>query len=534
MSAPVEGSIESVAAAAPLRVAPAAFASEPVRELRRPAVREALQSALTTLEGELPLQVQACASGGGRLWSLNPCRPQQVVAVAPVAGEGDVGAAVGAAVGAGACWAAVPATERAEVLRGAAAWMRERRDRLAALALLECAKPWAEADADVCEAIDFLEYYARAAVALDEPLPLVSPPGEHNSMRYRARGVVAVIAPWNFPFAIATGMSAAGIATGNTVVLKPAEQSPACAGELAHALAAAGLPDGVFTLATGAGETGAALARDARVQTIAFTGSVPVGRQIIAAAAARERRHLTRVVCEMGGKNCVLVDGDADLDEVVPDVIASAYAYAGQKCSAASRVLVHERIHDTLVERLAGAVRLLRVGDAASFETNVPALIDEESVRRVARYAALAREEGEIAAEQDAIPDAGWYAAPSLVTGLPANSPVLEEEIFGPLLAVQAVRDIDAACDIVDALPFALTGGLFSRDPAVVERVIARSPVGNLYVNRGTTGAKVARQPFGGNRLSGSGAKAGGPDYLLQFVDGQVVSENTVRHGVVL
>ena len=238
------------------------------------------------------------------------------------------------------------------------------------------------------------------------------------------------------------------------------------------------------------------------------------------------------MVAETGGKNCVIVDADADLDEAVPEIVDSAFGYAGQKCSAAARVLVHEAIADHLVERLAGAVAVLRVGQAEGFATDVPPVIDAEARERVLRYGALAERGGQIAARAEPVPDEGWFCPPTLAVGLPEESPVLREEVFGPLLAVTRVPDLDAACDVVDSLPFALTGGLFSRSPAAVERVTRRSPVGNLYVNRGTTGAMVGRQPFGGNRRSGSGSKAGGPDYLLQFVEPRVVTENTMRHGL--
>jgi RHH-type proline utilization regulon transcriptional repressor/proline dehydrogenase/delta 1-pyrroline-5-carboxylate dehydrogenase len=275
---------------------------------------------------------------------------------------------------------------------------------------------------------------------------------------------------------------------------------------------------------------GAALVRDPRVHTIAFTGSSAVGLEILRASAEtpEAQHHVKRVVSEMGGKNCVIVDGDADLDEVVPEVVYSAFGYAGQKCSAAARLLVHEAAADTLLERLAGAVRVLDVGQAERFATEVPPVIEREAQERVRRYAAMA----EPLAQVEAVPGDGWFAPPTLVADLPDDSPVLSDEIFGPLLAVSRVRDVDEACDIVEALPFALTGGLFSRSPGTVERVAARLPVGNLYVNRGITGAMVGRQPFGGNRRSGIGSKAGGPDYLLQFVEPRVVSENTMRHGI--
>jgi RHH-type transcriptional regulator, proline utilization regulon repressor / proline dehydrogenase / delta 1-pyrroline-5-carboxylate dehydrogenase len=414
--------------------------------------------------------------------------------------------------------------------------MREHRPRLTALAVRECAKPWGEADGDVCEAIDFLEFYARGAVALDRGAQLFQVPGERNEMHYTPRGVVAVISPWNFPVAIPTGMVAAGLATGNTVVLKPAEQAPGCGLMVVTALREAGVPPDAVALLPGEGDVGAALVRHRDVQTIAFTGSGPVGLDILRTAAdvPTGGRHLKRVVAEMGGKNCVIVDADADLDDAVPSVVTSAFIYAGQKCSAAARVLVHEAIADQLIERLAGAVDVLQVGQADAFGTDVPPVIEQAAQERVERYARLARESGRLAADRDVVPGPGWFVAPRVAADLPAESPILHEEIFGPLLAVDRVRDVEDACDRVDALPFALTGGLFARNPHTVERVVRRTPVGNLYVNRPITGAMVGRQPFGGNRLSGTGTKAGGPDYLLHFVEPKVVTENTVRHGLVI
>ena len=337
--------------------------------------------------------------------------------------------------------------------------------------------------------------------------------------------------------AIALGMTAAGLATGNAVVLKPAEQSPGCALVLTQALRESGVPPSALALLPGEGDVGAALVRDPRVHTIAFTGSNKVGLDIVRAAAETPpgQKHLKRVIAEMGGKNCVIVDSDADLDEVVPALVNSAFVYAGQKCSAAARVLCHEAIHDALVERLAGAIEVLEVGQADDLEIDVPPVIEQEAQERVARYTAEAEEGGRIAARARELPgDKGWFARPVLAADLPQDSPVLADEIFGPLLAVERVKDVEDACDRVDASPFALTGGLFARNPDTVDHVIERSPVGNLYVNRAITGAMVARQPFGGNRLSGTGTKAGGPGYLLQFVEPRVVTENTMRHGLVV
>ena len=517
-------------------MSPGAFSNEPILELRRAPVRETLLEALRSLDARLPLSVPmiigADRSVGEELVSSDPGMPSRAVALAPVAGEAEAAAAVEAAERGFREWSARPALERAEVLRGAAARLRERRLELAALQVRECAKPWPEADGDVCEAIDFLEYYALEAIELDRGRELVQVPGERNTMRYAPRGVTAVIAPWNFPLAIPCGMTAAALAAGNAAVLKPAEQSPGNALALVEALHDAGVPRDALALLPGHGEAGAALVRDPRVHVIAFTGSAPVGLEILRAAAETpdEQGHVKRVVSEMGGKNCVIVDADADLDEAVPELVHSAFGYAGQKCSAAARVLVHEAIAETLVKRLAGAIDVLRVGQADEFATEVPPVIEQEAQERVLRYRELAGDA--LRASAEPVPEVGWFAPPSLVVGLPEDSPVNREEIFGPLLSLTAVRDVDEAMDVIDSLPFALTGGLFSRSPGTVERVSERSPVGNLYVNRGITGAMVGRQPFGGNRRSGVGSKAGGPDYLLQFVEPRVVTENTMRHGL--
>jgi RHH-type proline utilization regulon transcriptional repressor/proline dehydrogenase/delta 1-pyrroline-5-carboxylate dehydrogenase len=512
------------------------FANEPVLELRRAPVRESLLDALRDLNARLPLSVPVLIGGdpgaAEGLDSTDPGSPGRVIAHAGRAGEAEAAAAVEAAERGFREWGARPAAERARVLREAAARLRERRLELAALQVRECAKPWPQADADVCEAIDFLEYYADEAIELERGRDLVQAPGERNSMRYVPRGVAVVIAPWNFPLAIPCGMTAAALAAGNAAVLKPAEQSPASAAALVEALHGAGVPADALGLLPGYGDAGAALVRDPRVHVIAFTGSSAVGLVIVRAAAETPdaQPHVKRVVSEMGGKNCVIVDADADLDEAVPDIVESAFDYAGQKCSAAARVLVHEAIADTFLERMAGAVEVLRVGQADEFATEVPPVIEREAQDRVMRYRAEAGER--LVASAEPVPEEGWFVPPSLVAGLPEDSPLNREEIFGPLLSVTTVADVDEAMDVVAALPFALTGGLFSRSPATVERVAARSPVGNLYVNRGITGAMVGRQPFGGNRRSGIGAKAGGPDYLLQFVEPRVVTENTMRHGL--
>jgi predicted delta-1-pyrroline-5-carboxylate dehydrogenase group 2 len=514
------------------------FANEPILELRRAPVRAQLADALARVDGMLPLQVPVWigsdARRGDGLVSTDPGAPDRAVARAAAATPADVDAAVAAAGRGGTRWGAAGADERAGALLAAAAWMRERRLELAALEVRECAKPWPEADADVCEAIDFLEYYARGAVELARGRALVQVPGERNELHYAPRGVVAVISPWNFPLAIPCGMTSAALAAGNAVVLKPAEQSPAMAHQLVEALRAGGVPAEAISLLPGEGDVGAALVAHPEVAAIAFTGSLPVGREIVRRAAepVEGQKHFKQVVAELGGKNCVIVAADADLDEAVPAIVSSAFNYAGQKCSAASRVLVDDAIADVLLDRLAGSVKTLVVGQAETLGTDVPPVIEQAAQERVLRYRELAERQGRIVATAPVNGDPGWFCPATVATDLPADSPVLNEEIFGPVLAVQRVRDVKEACDVVDGLAYALTGGLFTRDPGTVRYVRERSPVGNLYVNRGITGAMVGRQPFGGNRLSGTGLKAGGPDYLLQFVEQRAVSENTMRHGL--
>lgn len=516
------------------------FHNEPVLELRRSSVREQLPAALRAHDDQLPLRAPVWIADSqvkrDDFLSTDPGDPDRVVGVATAATEAEVDAAISAAQAGFREWSHTPVLERAQILIKAADILRRDRLRLAALILRETAKPWPEADADVCEAIDFLEYYAREAVRISQRIDLLQVPGERNYMQYQPRGVVVVISPWNFPLAIPCGMVSAGLATGNAVILKPAEQSPACAFALVGALRKAGVPPRALALLPGEGPVGAQLVKDPRVHTIAFTGSVPVGLEIIKSAADTppEQKHLKRVIAEMGGKNCVLVDSDADLDDAVPAIVRSAYNYAGQKCSAAARIMVHEAIVDSFIERLSGAVAVLEVGPADALDTEVPAVIEAEAQQRVNRYRELAQREGRIASEVTRIPANGWYARPLVVTDLPPDSKVLSEEIFGPILAVESVKSMEEACDRVDSLRYALTGGLFARNPRTIEYVIGRTPVGNLYVNRAVTGAMVARQPFGGNRLSGTGTKAGGPDYLAHFVEPRVVAENTVRHGLVV
>jgi RHH-type proline utilization regulon transcriptional repressor/proline dehydrogenase/delta 1-pyrroline-5-carboxylate dehydrogenase len=518
------------------------FVNAPALDLRSAAAREQVGVALAELDRRLPIAAPVRIGGEHRhaeeLVSVDPGETDRRVAVAAIASAAEVDRAVALAAGEGRrAWGTRTAAERAAVLERAAGILQERRLELAAMAVRECAKPWREADADICEAIDFLRYYARQAVELERGGTVASIPGESNRMDYRPLGVVAVIAPWNFPVAILCGMTSGALASGNCAVMKPAEQAPGCGALLADVLLEAGVPATALAVVHGEGATGAALVEHPLVDAIAFTGSLTVGAGIVERAArmAPGQNHFKRVLAELGGKNCAFVDADADLDDAIPALMAGAFGFAGQKCSATSRVLVDDARHDELVERMSGAVEALNVGPAERLETDVPPLIDGDAMERLERAAAQAEAEGRVLARAEAPAGAnGWFVAPALVGGLPASSSLLTTELFGPLITVEPVAGADDALVRIDALPFGLTGGVFSRDPDTIRRFARDSPVGNLYVNRGMTGAMVGRQPFGGNRLSGTGSKAGGPDYLLGFVEPRVVTERTVRHGLIV
>ncbi len=512
------------------------FHNEPVLDLTQAANRDKLREGLAWVDERLPLSAPIWIGeerrGGQRIVSTDPADPERTIATAPIATAAEVTAAVRTAERGYRQWAAVTARERAVVLSRAAAWLRERRATVAALCVREAGKPWALADADVCQAIDFLEFYARGAVALGRGRALFQVPGERNSLHYVPRGIVAAIAPWNYPIAIPAGMIAAGLATGNAVVFKPAAQTPLCGFVLVEALRDAGVPPDALGLLQGGAETGAALAREPRVATIAFTGSSPTGLDILAATGTvvPGQRQLKRAIVDMGAKNCIIVDQDADLEGAIEPIVHSAFAYAGQKCSTASRLLVHEAVAGELIDRVVAAVEALEVGPPEAFDTVVGPVIDRRAQARVVHYARQAAASGNVVTRRlpDERPERGWYCPPIVIADVDPRAAVLRDEVLGPLLTIERVPSIDDACRRIDALPYALTGGLFSRSQATIEHVVARTPVGNLYVNRAITGAVVGRQPFGGNRLSGTGTKAGGPDYLLHFVEPLVVTESAM------
>lgn len=507
------------------------FRNEPPIDFARRENRERFKKALEEARREFD---RYRYSDGAGLESLNPADPREIVGCVGVASADQVDAAIAAARRFFPQWRATPPAERAKVLFSAAQFMREQRWGLAALEVFEVAKGWREADADVIEAIDYLEYYGREMLRLAEPRETQSLPSETNVYCYEPRGLATVIAPWNFPLAILTGMAAAALVAGNCVLMKPAEQSPIVAQRLLEILRKAGLPEGACEVLHGGGEVGAKLVRSPEIHLIAFTGSREVGLEILREAYTHRpgQQHVKRVVCEMGGKNAVIVDSDADLDEAIIHVIDSAFGYQGQKCSAASRLILVGDVHDRLMHRFTEAVRSLRIGPPEDPSNALGPLIDAEAKARVERYVELGKKEAHCALEM-AAPQDGYFVGPVIFTDVDPQSRIAQEEIFGPVLSVIRAGDFEQALEIANRSSFALTGGVFSRSPAHIELARREFRVGNLYINRGITGAVVERQPFGGLKLSGIGSKAGGPDYLAQFLEPRTISENTLRHGFV-
>lgn len=428
---------------------------------------------------------------------------------------------------------------RSAILTNAAELMRTRRDELAGIVMKEAGKTWREADGDVCESIDFCEYYARMSPSLFEYERLGNFIGELDHQFYQPRGVAAIISPWNFPMAICCGMTVAALVTGNTVIVKPAGQTTGIAKSICEILWEAGAPRDALQLMCGPGSVvGSALVRDPRVAIIAFTGSKPVGLDILAASGQTPENQpfVKKVVCEMGGKNAIIIDASADLDEAVLGVRQSAFGYQGQKCSACSRVIVVESAHDLFLERLVESTRTLIVGDVMEPGTDMGPVIDKNAATEIRKYIEIGKNEGHL--ELGEPTPAGLeertgrdYVTPHIFSGITKEHVIAQEEIFGPVLAVMKVKNFDEALAVANSTPYKLTGAVYSRKPAHLDLARREFRVGNLYLNRGSTGALVGRQPFGGFGMSGVGSKAGGKDYLLQFVEPRAICENTMRRG---
>jgi RHH-type proline utilization regulon transcriptional repressor/proline dehydrogenase/delta 1-pyrroline-5-carboxylate dehydrogenase len=515
----------------------AGFSNAPDQDFSLAPARQAAQTALASVYNQfgktyLPIVNGTPLETEFLLNSFNPCNPDEAVGKIGIASISQADQAVAVAKQAFTSWRKTSVQKRAELLRTTADIMERERAELSAWIVYEVAKPLREADAEVSEAIDFCRYYAKEMERLNEPITRHLA-GEDNFYVYHPKGVVVVIPPWNFPLAIAAGMTTAALVTGNTVILKPAEQASVIAAKFADVLYRAGIPKDVFSYFPAKGSVvGEHLVKHPDVHLIAFTGSQAVGCRIFAEASVlREgQKHLKKVIAEMGGKNAIIIDESADLDQAVVAVVSSAFGYAGQKCSACSRVIVLRSIYENFLERLIEATRSLPVGNAHLPETKVSAVIDGKAQAKIQSFINQGKTTARLVLEVP-VPSNGYFISPTIFADVSPDDPLAQQEIFGPVLAVIPVENFDQALTVANGTDYGLTGGVFSRTPSHIELAKEEFAVGNLYINRGITGALVDRHPFGGFKLSGVGSKAGGQDYLLQFLEPRSISENTQRQG---
>lgn len=517
------------------------FKNEPLTDFSQANEREHLAAALSDLNARLkagPLAVSSIIDGrpvhsGESFVRVDPSSSKAQIATVLFASPQMADGALQSVTKGFLSWSSTSIAERAGVVQRTAQKFRERRHFLSSLIIREAGKPWREADADVAEAIDFCEYYAEQMTLLSVPKRTAEVPGEDNYYFYQPRGVAVVISPWNFPLAIASGMTVAALVAGNVVVLKPSQQSSTIAQELVRALLESGLPANAIAFLPGRGEIiGRKLIDSKDVSLICFTGSKAVGLEIIAKAGQVQtgQSHVKRVIAEMGGKNAIIIDDDADLDEAVKGAIASCFGYSGQKCSACSRIIAVGGAYERFLERFCQAAAAVISGPAQDSATLLGPVIDAGSKARIDGVIAKASRECKLAFKGNAL-EGGFFVPIAIFMDVAPTNSIWREEIFGPVVACCQARDFDHALQLANDCEYALTGGCYSRSPAHIERVKREFKVGNLYINRPCTGALVCRQPFGGFRMSGIGSKAGGPDYLLQFLEPRVVTENTMRRG---
>jgi 1-pyrroline-5-carboxylate dehydrogenase len=425
-------------------------------------------------------------------------------------------------------WSETPAEKRADLLFRAAAEMRKRKHEFSAWMVFEVGKSWPEADGDTAEAIDFMEFYAREMLRLASPPPLTPSPGEKNEMAYIPLGVGAVIPPWNFPLAICIGMATAAIVSGNCIVLKPSSDSPAIAYQFAKLMHDLGCPPGVLNFLTGSGaQIGDSLIDHPKIRFISFTGSKEVGLRINERAAKAQpgQKWIKRVVAEMGGKDAIVVDKDADLDAAATGIVASAFGYQGQKCSACSRAIIHEAVYEKILEKIKTKTEALKVGPTVNVDTHVGPVVSAAQFKTVLNYIAVGKKEGRLLTGGKALSEEGYFIAPTVFADIPAVARLSQEEIFGPVLALTKAKSFDDALEIANNTDFGLTGAVYTKTRANLETAKKKFHVGNLYLNRKCTGALVGVHPFGGFNMSGTDSKAGGRDYLLLFTQVKVWSE---------
>jgi 1-pyrroline-5-carboxylate dehydrogenase len=510
------------------------FSNEPFVDFSTPENKRKMQAALVQVESELGREYDMIIGGkrlktAGKIVSKNPARPAEVIGIHQRAAAEHVEGAMKAAQTAFLSWSKVPVAERAALLFRAAELIRERSFEFCAWLTLEVGKNWGEADADVGETIDFLEFYGREALRLAEAKTPIQFPGERNQLRYVPLGVGAVIPPWNFPFAIMAGMTAASIVTGNTVILKPSVDAPTIAAKFFELLEEAGLPDGVVNLCPGEGpEFGSEVVAHPQTRFIAFTGSKAVGLEIHERAAKTQpgQVFIKRTILEMGGKDSIIVESDCDLDAAVDGVVASAFGFNGQKCSACSRAIVAADIYDVFCDRLQEKVAKVKTGDPAQNVYTGP-VISEKSYRKTLDYIEIGKKEGTVLNGGHAIetPEGGYYIAPTVIADVAPSARIALEEIFGPVLAVIKSKSFDDALAIANNTEYGLTGAIYTGSRDKLDRAREEFHVGNLYFNRKCTGAMVGAHPFGGFNMSGTDSKAGGPDYLLLFTQAKSIAE---------
>ena len=498
------------------------YKNEPYLDWSDVANVETMRSALQDVSGRLgwsyPLVI-----GGKRLEtddeivSVNPANPSQVVGRVATASEREADMALDMATTTFESWSRTAPEARARILLRASAIIKRRRFELLAWEAHEAGKTWAEADAEVAEAIDFMEYYAREMLRLKDGVEIYSIPGEESRYFYQPMGVGVIIAPWNFPVAILMGMSSAAIVAGNTIVMKPSEFTSVLGAKVMEIFEEAGVPEGVVNFVPGYGsEIGDYLVQDARTRFISFTGSMKTGLRIneLAAKQIENQRWVKRVITEMGGKDAMIIDDSADLDAAAADIVASAYGYSGQKCSAASRAILHSDVHDEVLRKVVEKARALKIGAPESPDVNVGPVISEPQFEKVTSYVDVGKNEGErLLGEDPGDPGNGYFVPPTIFEVEP-DSRVAREEIFGPVLSVIEARDFEDALRIANDNPYGLTGGVYSKNREHLERARHEFRAGNVYFNRKITGALVGVQPFGGFGMSGTDSKAGGPDYL--------------------
>ena len=505
-------------------------------DFAEPANRAAFEKALAEVRAQMggthPIVIGGeRITGGPTFESRNPARPSEVLGRFQSGTLAHANRAVDTAFRAFASWGRVAPGERAAYLVEAARRMKERRHEFSAWMVCEVGKSWAEADADTAEAVDFMEFYAREMLRYAAPQPVVQVAGEQDSLVYLPLGVGAVIPPWNFPLAICVGMTTAAIVAGNTVVLKPSSDSPAIAWRFVQLMEEVGLPPGVLNFVTGGGGTvGDAIVRHPKTRFVSFTGSREVGIGInrLAAEVQSGQIWLKRVVAEMGGKDAIIVDEEADLDAAADGVAASAFGFQGQKCSACSRAIVSEKVYAPFLEKLEARVAKVTVGDPSEYGVYMGPVVNEGARKKILEYIETGKREGRLVAGGGAVAGAeGWFVQPTVIADLKPDAVIAQEEIFGPVLAVIPVQDYDEALAVANGTKYGLTGAVYTRNPEKIARAREEFFVGNLYINRKCTGALVGVHPFGGFNMSGTDSKAGGRDYLLLFVQAKCIAQKT-------